>query len=150
MSQPPILCWYFFFLTSEPKDEHSGPLPQKTSRNLHRIYFYRTEISIGLQFQWKKLQFSFNKQTRAHLVKTCHPLANLQTLPTADKESLLRELTWVIQQPKHSSRIHIEPNRDTTWRARLWTPHDLYFIKSLLSGTGNIIGFSSTYRNIQS
>ena len=84
---------YCLSQSSLPQYQHSGSLLQEISRNPCPHHVSQPESSAELRSQWKYYQVSFNKQTRAHLLKTRHILAKDQKLPTGGKVSLCRQPT---------------------------------------------------------
>jgi len=45
--------------------------------------------------------------------------------------------------------VYTAHTRDTPWSTRPWTLYDLFFIKPLLAGPGNIMGFSETEKKAE-
>ena len=70
-------------------------------------------------------QTYFNKQTRAHLVKTHHTLAKVKRFPFASEK---------LQRPSLRERPAV---------------YDLFLVKLLLSGGGNITGFPNTEKKTE-
>ena len=62
-------------------------LPQKTSQNPCQHYISQSRSFARLWFWWWQKGGLIHKQTRAHLVKTCHIQTRDQTLPTRSKRA---------------------------------------------------------------
>lgn len=90
-----------------------GPLHQTSTNPCPHCIL--TRDSAGLQFWWRWCLVSFQKQTRAHQLKTGHSVAKDRTLSIAGKERVCRQLAWRIEQPRHNNRLHASHSRDFFW-----------------------------------
>ena len=94
-----------------PQFQQDRPSPQKTStKPPHHDFwpeFHRVKIAMEV---WYVL---FHKQATGHLVKT-HPSPGQapKTLPTAGKESPVRQLAWRIKR-KNTIAVHMQHTQET-------------------------------------